>query len=314
MALPPKKVVVVGSREAGVTVASRLQMSGVPTLIVGRGQGRNVRFEGWGQGESLFVYGLNQAPLSSANMVIITVKAYDLLGVIKRYVPYFTPGIPIVLACRGAIEDILQFASQNYPNFIWRRGLTQFSTRALNDSYMVLENSEKSCFVMGPPSLSLGEIGLTKPSRLEELIIDQGSMFFRWCSDLKPVVRRRWLEDTVIDTLCVAWEIERQGELLQRLEELREVFHEAYHLAAEHWGVWKTCEDQLFLELISTITKSASQGNAMAIALYGGARTESSCLANLAHSYRGYSKLKALHQVIQDFEREFRTLDRKQLR
>ena len=290
---------VVGNGPVGVSLVSRLKMLGFDHYFLGRrGQfSVSVRFEGWNAVHWLDVKSLAEADVSQVGIVFMAVKAYDLKGAIRRYIPYLPKGIPVVPVSNGAVEDIIKDAAQAMPAYKWRLGYCTFGVSAISPgNYALLSKVGKAWW--GPFIKQGGERSDPRtPIEKEIFRRDQGA-FFDWLDPVLPSLRKKWLYNVVINTLTAVKSIQTNGELLNNMDELILVYEEAYRLGLELWGSWDHSHDKMFEEMISLISATAANENSMARDVRLGRRTESGFLAGLAKGKRGYPLLEKYHSAI----------------
>lgn len=290
---------VIGNGAIGTAIASRLHFLGFNPSFVGR-KGPiyfKSRFEGWGKVTYLEIKPLSQADLSDVKIVFITVKSYDLAGALARYLPYIPKGIPIIPLCNGAIEDIIASTSKQFPRFKWRLGFCNFGVSQITHGIYSLKSTSGKAY-WGPFD-PLNPLVKENRTAIEmKILAADNCQFFQWSESIIPSVRRKWLYNTVMNTLCAARSLAKNGLLLNDMTMLRLVFDEAYQLGQELWGPWNEHYDKIFENLISLISSTADNENSMSRDVRLGQRTENEFLAKLAVGRKGYSLLCKLSEDI----------------
>jgi 2-dehydropantoate 2-reductase len=140
--------------------------------------------------------------------------------------------------------------------------------------------------------------GTGEPSDAERTLLDMPSGVFHWSNDALAAVRRKWLFNTVINSLCAVHRLPRNGDLLARREDLQSLFAEAFALGETVWGPWGTPSDTLYEHMLDLIEETAENENSMVRDLREGRRTESDALAGLALIRTGFDGLTRLHRTI----------------
>lgn len=290
---------VIGNGAIGTAIASRLMILGYCPVFVGRKGSAKIksRFEGWGGVNYLQIKPLSDADLSKVAIVFITVKAFDLAGVINRYLPYISTEVPVIPLCNGAVDGIVMTAAQKFPHFNWRLGVCDFGVTQISDEIYSLKSTSGRA-AWGPLQLSSVKVG--EQTEIEKQILsDDGNSFFVWDIDILSRSRHKWLFNVTINSLSAVHNLEKNGALLNDLNILKKVFKEAFCLGLELWGSWSKTESELYGELIRLITATSENENSMARDLRMGKKTENCFLANLASDKRGYNELKKLSEEIE---------------
>ncbi|NRA45187.1 MAG: ketopantoate reductase family protein [Oligoflexales bacterium] len=296
---PRTHCLVIGNGAVGTAIACRLHMLGFRTSFVGRKGPVYIksRLEAWGKTTYLDIQPLSQTDLSQIKIVFITVKAYDLQGALDRYLSYVPRAIPVVILSNGAIEDLVYNMAKKHEHFLWRMGVCTFGVSHISTGIYALKSKEGKA-IWG--SVQLNRASVTSPSTFEvELFNTDRNEFFQWSDGIVPVVRKKWLFNVVINSLCAANELSRNGELLADMKQLRQVFEEGFRLGYELWGNWPEGKERYFVDLVSLISSTSENENSMAKDVRAGGRTENEFLAKLAENRRGYEFLPKLSQKIE---------------
>jgi ketopantoate reductase len=140
--------------------------------------------------------------------------------------------------------------------------------------------------------LSDDDVGRTPA---EDLVSGRGP--FKWHTQAAWATRRKWLYNTVINSLTAAKRMARNGDLLADLPTLAAVFDEAFKLGESRWQRWPLPRAELYAGLVALIEATADNENSMARDVRLGRRTETEYLAGLAPA-SGYPMLNSLHQTI----------------
>ena len=289
---------VVGATPYGVTLAARLRLLGEETMLVGRRLKPAIellRFEGWNQLITLNIKPLTAVDVSHVKIAFFTVRPYDLEGCFDRYLPYLPKGIPIVAVCRGAIEGTIERGRKKFPSFAWRIGCCQFQT--VHHGLGIHElKSNQNRFFWGP----LNPHDQDHQNVEQDLAAKDQQGFFSLYQPMRPMVRKTWLFDVVINTICAFHEYAKIEDLFKDTRELHDVFQEAYKLGKELWGAWEQTPEQLFSDLVNTISVNGQLEAPMNLDLKRGARTLNDYFAYIAHGHRGFDRLCQLSEEIKN--------------
>ena len=295
----PKSVcLVIGNGAIGTAISSRLTMLGFEISFMGRVGPVNVksRFEGWGQTNYLQIQSLSHADLSKVKIVFVALKAYDLMGAMNRYLTYIPSGIPVITLCNGAIEDLVAELSVNYNQYMWRIGICTFGVSQLSNEIYALKSKGGQALWGGVPSQKRSH------NQLQDIEIEifekDKNEFFMWDDGIIVNVRKKWLFNVVINSLCAAKEFPNNGELLKDMKTLSLVYEEAFRLGKELWDSWNFNYDNLYVDLVSLISATSQNENSMARDVRMGRKTENAFLAQLSEGRRGYKLLPILSKTI----------------
>lgn len=297
--LPKTHCLVIGNGAVGTAIACRLHLLGFRTSFVGRKGPVYIRsrLEAWGKTTYLDIEPLSQTDLTQIKIVFIAVKTYDLQGALDRYLSYVPRAIPVVILSNGAIEDLVYSIARKHEHFLWRMGVSTFTASKISSGIYTLDSKEGKA-IWG--SVQLHRASSTNVSSFEtELFNCDRKEFFEWSDGIIPVIRKKWLFNVVMNSLCAANEFSRNAELLADMKLLRQVFEESYRLGHEMWGGWPESMDRYFVDLVSLISSTAENENPMAKDVRKGLRTENEYLAKLAENRRGYEILPKLSKQIQ---------------
>jgi ketopantoate reductase len=123
--------------------------------------------------------------------------------------------------------------------------------------------------------------------------------FFGFEAEITPLAWRKWLYNTVLNTLTAAYHLACNRDVLQHESEMKSVFAEAVRLGEELFGPWKDSTESLYAGLLALIHATANNENSMARDSRLGLPTESRYLAGMAEFAKGsYPRLMDLHRRI----------------
>jgi ketopantoate reductase len=210
--------------------------------------------------------------LTNTALLFFCVKSYDLTSAIK-HLAMFSKKVVAVSLVNGAVDQLLASAQQTYNQHVFRPG---FSTVAVNQSKNgdFTLRSSKGEFQFGP--LRSGD----QQTALETKLTSFGTSFI-WNTRIQIYQHRKWLFNTVINTLTACKKLSCNGDLLSDLPTLTGVFEEAYRLGEEIWGKWGFEKSDMFAAMLKLIDDTATNENSMAADVRLGRRTESLHLAGL---------------------------------
>lgn len=244
-------------------------------------------------------------PLISTDVpaVFFCVKAFDLGQALREQAALWPEDIPFITMTNGFIAPEIEACKAVLGNRPVRWGVTTMGA-AFKENGALHVYREGATTTWGPfqshqlpaPDALLGE----KPTAGElDLIASQPG--WSWQDDIVPTVRRKWLFNTVLNTMCGALRLSNNGKLINHRVLAEAVLDEAYELAKELWPARRLdieAIDVLRTQFWQLVQKTSDNENSMARDARLGRRTETSFLAGLAQGRRGYDRLKTYHAVL----------------
>ncbi|MCX6110839.1 MAG: hypothetical protein NTZ90_14690 [Proteobacteria bacterium] len=281
------QALMIGNGAIGVALYGRLVRLGLTVGFVGR-QGPmsyRARFAGAPPVDA------PRLDLGSPRLVlaVVAVKAFDLEAALT-WTAHLQSGTIVWPVSNGAVAALVEAAAAKRPDLHWRLGYCTFGVTALGPaSYQA--GSQGGELGIGPLN------GVDGPLPVEQDWFDREALF-RWHPRILWMHRRKWLFNTVINTLAATQRRAHNGELLGDLPMLAAVFSEALRLGQQLWGPWPLSRDELYAALLQLIEATADNENSMARDMRLARPTESSFLAGLATDERAYPLLTSLHRQI----------------
>ncbi len=234
----------------------------------------------------------------AAALAFVAVKAFDLEAAFG-WASELAPGTPLIPVVNGAVEDLVRAAAARRPDLAWRLGYSTFGVSALdapagpqdaatsftNHSYAVRSRTGEVAF--GPLD------GRGEPAAAERLLLDRPGVFV-WHQGILKAARRKWLFNVVINTLCAARGLRRNGDLFGDIPMLSAVFHEAWALGEGRFGPWGLEKAEVYKAMEKLIEATAENENSMARDKRLGRLTETAYLAGLATDARRFPLLTML--------------------
>jgi ketopantoate reductase len=200
-----------------------------------------------------------------------------------------SPYTTIISVCNGSMEGMLGRFAKSYEHFSWRLGFCTFGVTLSEGSYSLCSQSGRMFW--GP--LNRGEL----PSKTEVELSRLGSLF-EWKDDILPLVRKKWLFNTSLNTVSALRQLSCNGDILKHLELAKALFAEAYQLGGSLWGPWNESQEESFHDFIKLIHDTKDNENSMARDVRLHRKTESGYLAGLAKEADKYPLLVQSHKKI----------------
>jgi ketopantoate reductase len=251
------------------------------------------RISAWGQDFRFPLPIFPNSGFQSTNVVFTAVKAFDLQAAWDYAVPKVPAGSVVIAVSNGAIQDIVRDFSQRFPKLVFRSGYCMFGTSQISaECYALTSHSSK--LVFGPLMDSL-TTGITAA---EETFVgkDLGN-FFEFRQDVEVGIVRKWIFNTVMNSICASRRLSCNSALLDDEAFLEAVFLEAFRLHHRLWP-WSPLEvNQTLRELRSFIADTGANENSMARDMRLGRRTESIFLAGKALKFKEFPILQQLHRL-----------------
>jgi 2-dehydropantoate 2-reductase len=285
-------VTIIGPGAVGLFIAHRLIRQGVSLGFVGPEGPRAVHqsFRAYDGLIDLRVPAPTSSELGSSDLAFVVVKAFQLAEALQA-TRQQKPGTAVIVLVNGAIHEVVEREQKRSPHLLWRLGSCTFGV-SRTEGGIYEQRSQTGEILLGP--LSPEET----PTNAEEFIIQKDPEVFAWRPEMMQLYRRKWLFNTVINTLCAAHRLPRNGELLKDLPLVAAVFDEAYRLGVALWGAWSFGRESLYLGVVDLIRATAANENSMARDVRLGRRTESEFLAGLAKDVTLYPLLSEFHERI----------------
>lgn len=244
-------------------------------------------------------------PLISTDVpaVFFCVKAFDLSQALKEQAALWPVDIPFVTLTNGFIAPEIDACKSILGDRPVRWGMTTIGA-AFKENGALQVYGDGAITAWGPFQSPLQPA--PEPSSLDkptagELNAIGAQLGWTWQDDIVPTIRRKWLFNTVLNTMCGALRLSSNGKLLNHRVLAEAVLSEAYDLAKELWPARaRDIEplDVLRTQFLQLVQKTADNENSMARDARLGRRTESSFLAGMAQGRRGYDRLKTYHAVL----------------
>ncbi len=230
------------------------------------------------------------------DFLFIAVKAYDLedffnaqLSLIKK------AKVKVVLVNGWVLPTLKNFIQKNHEQIsTWRIGVSTIGVSEMEPrSYAIRSAGGGISFGPVLPALD--------PSwkDLKEIELEQRLKTLSLVDDIGPIIRKKWLFNTVINTLTAAYKLENNGLLVTAANiPLHKTFDEAYALGEERFSFMDFSRAEYFRDLLALIEATSENENSMARDIRLKKDSESSFLAGLADDPQKYPLLTELHKKI----------------
>ena len=281
-------IAIVGTGSTASGLGWALNNLGIPFYFIGRSGPTLHAFSFNEDGKSHRIEAKAPKNLASTAIVFFCVKSYDLTESFQHLALFSQQVIAVSLA-NGAVNELIESGSKSFPRHLFRPGFSTVAVNRNEQSEFTLRSS-KGEFQFGPLSFGNPETDIEK-------MLTNGGAPFVWNSRIMLYQRRKWLFNTVINSLTAARKLPRNGDLLTDQPMLSAVFAEAHQLGEELWGAWGFDRTDLYSSMLTLIKDTEANENSMAADVRLGRKTESAFLAGLAHTQEKskYPLLRSLH-------------------
>jgi ketopantoate reductase len=229
--------------------------------------------------------------------VLFAVKAFDLEIAMLEQSRQWPESLPFVTLCNGYIWPIIKKIQPSLGPRPIRIGMTTMGS--------TIESGGSVKFFLEGTSTAWGHwpdpsANYLPPTSGESFLL-KSLPGGTWYDDIRPVIRRKWILNVVINSVAAAFRLETNIELTKHKAVVDAALIEAVELAHKIWT--PADQDPNELENISkflwdVIRSTAKNQNSMVRDVNLGRPTETEYLAGLAKQYEGFSILKSLHEQI----------------
>lgn len=229
--------------------------------------------------------------------VLFTVKAFDLENALLEQSDQWTESLPFITLCNGYIWPVIENIYPRLGRRPIRVGMTTIGSTIQDDgTLLIFANHTSTAWGHWPDS---HVPSITPDHRELELLrhFPDG----QWHDDIRPMIRRKWIYNVVINSVAAALQLKKNGLLLNNRAKVETAAIEAIELSDKLWPnlTFETLDKSKILEQIwQVIHATAGNQNSMVRDVLLGRRTESDYLAGLAMDYDGFPTLKRLHGLI----------------
>ncbi len=230
-----------------------------------------------------------------ARLVFFCVKAFDLSQALEEQATLWDEDIPFITLSNGYLNPIFEKFSAAHKGRHLRAGMT-----TMGASYD--DRGELKVFAAGAETMWGPQKTSNPPCspNADELKSVSKNSGWSWQDDMRPHLRRKWIFNATINTLCAALRLKNNGMLRHHKSLTDDVFAEAYNLSLELWPEpeMKESLSNVREQLWMLIEKTQLNENSMARDVRLGRMTESVFMAGVAHGRAGFPQLKRLDQEI----------------
>lgn len=238
-------------------------------------------------------------------VVFFCVKAFQLAQALTEQAALWPIDIPFVTFSNGFIAGEIEDCRTILGARPMRWGMTTMGAAFQEDGVLKVLR-EGSITAWGPyqaPTEPLFSNIKIEATAGERALIAANPGWY-WHDDIVPTIRRKWIFNTVLNTMCGALRLSSNGKLINHRGLADAVLNEAYQLAAELWP--QRAADLESLEILrpqfwDLVHKTSDNENSMVRDARLSRRTETMYLAGQSTGRRGYDRLKTYHGVLARF-------------
>lgn len=283
---------IVGVGAIGTYIAAKLQESGMGLLLLGRqdGNDRSTRLYNRSGGETLLTSSRGIGP-GDCSIAIFALKAYDLEGALRQYRDILTPCTHWLVLSNGYVEPVLRGFLDIQTHIRLYQGVATVGVRQV--APRAYEQTSRFSRIEWGPFMGRCSCGIA-PEMQRILSTDP----FKYCEEIEGSVQKKWLINMVLNTICAALMLKKNGDILSHQELLGQVFAESFTLGQRLWPRFPFNEEKLFKELREIIVHVRDNQNSMVVDLNSNRKTEIDFLSALASQYDDFPTLNRLTEKI----------------
>ena len=225
--------------------------------------------------------------LGETEIVFITVKAFAIEAAASQYFSALKSGTVVVILSNGNPEEEIGASARAYEALTFRQGVCLFGAFRQDDGTYCLASESVNC--------AWGPFGTGTPTPVEQTVIEPS---LRWVDDAAALAREKWLFNVVLNSLSAAFDLPRNGDVLQMRDLVEACFTEAYQLGRVLWGAWHEQERDLLQRFLELVAATRDNENSMRRDVRLGRPTESAWLAGRAAGREGFTLLQKLHSAV----------------
>ena len=291
------RAIVVGPGGLGACIAAQLQATGHVVGAVGRHGSVDWHFTilNFGRLHQVAIEKSSVSINDDPAVVFVCVRAPDLRRACQDVCDWAPRGTSAVVLGNGYFASELREFQALRPDLLWRPGMTSMAiTRVGEGEY---ESRNDAPFLRwGSLDGASSGVPLAGESALVGALVGA-----QWSSNIGEEVRRKWIFNTALNTLCGAYQLPRNGLALGFEPQLAALFGEAWQLAIELDGPTNMDPQVSWAQLLALIAATQNNENSMAKDVRLGLKTESEYLAGRAVGRYDFPNLKKLHGVLCGF-------------
>lgn len=294
MVIETPKVAIMGFGGIGVAVGYLLGRQRVSYGVIphkGLAAGLSVAIQHDGVSTSLRPKVLT--PGETVERLFVSVRAYDLQEALQMAQAWLLPGATVTVIVNGAcLETAEKWANQM--NIQLEYGICTFGVTLVKEMQYAL-------FLSGNTGIKVGSLRGKAEAWAKARVFYNGTPHIDWVDDIKPVYFVKWIQNTVINSLCAVLGLAKNGELLHHGVRLDETFAEAWQLACLLWPDVVVDKVEVYEKVRQLIVDTSENENTMVRDIRLGRRTETDFMAGMARAYPSqFPALEKLQETIRD--------------
>ncbi|MBQ49124.1 MAG: hypothetical protein CMP10_17225 [Zetaproteobacteria bacterium] len=212
--------------------------------------------------------------LQDVSLIFVATKAGDLDAALGRIKAMDLPMVPVIVLCNGAVDEIMERYKSVFGHQL-RRGIVTIPVKRQADTHWLISGNkgEVRWGIWQDGSISHQERYLSELAKSHRLYFD---------AKVEKSVRKKWLFNTCLNSLCADLNLSTNGEALDHTNILKSLFSESWDLGELLWCSWDASPEEVFSELVSLINATELNQNSMVQDIRSGRKTESYFLAGQA--------------------------------
>ena len=241
-----------------------------------------------------------QEPQHSSPIVAIHVKAYDLERALSTHQHWMLSQSVVMVSCNGYVDTILSDFKLARPDISLCRAVNFVGVRPLAaNEYVVSGRHPESFMVDARTAPKDPRLANFLPTLISNPVFTQNRAIMQ-------LTQKKWLFNTTLNTFCARFNLDSNGLVLEKEEQLRALFAESFSLGQRLYPNFVfTDEAKAYQEMKVLIAKVCHNQNSMVADRRANRRTESDFLAGMAQEFDGFPLLREYHQYIKAMERTY---------
>jgi 2-dehydropantoate 2-reductase len=186
----------------------------------------------------------HKAPDTSADLILVTVKAYDLAECLSRIDTHAV----VMVACNGIVDDIVRSFSD------------RLDLRLAQTSFAAFKRNGYFCITSQNPFFRFGSLGGRSLSPMERKFLSiVDSQVYQWTDNPLAGMWHKWAMNVAINLSSVALGLNKNGDLLDHQSTVKQFLDVLYpyYLAAGN----RLTQEQLWLDIKTIILATKDNVN-----------------------------------------------------
>ncbi len=223
----------------------------------------------------------------------LAVKSYQIVAALRQHQEICT-GKTVIIIANGWYED--ELSGEIRKLFDIRCGCTTIASRWDGNKFKVLNNNG---YLVWESGAGAGDLE-------KKLLQHLGPYGFQASVGARQIQQKKWLFNTVINSLCGGLSLDRNIQILNHQRDLRDLFIDAYNFGTVIFGDFGASQEDLFSQVELLIKNTAGNKNSMYADIEKKQLTENCHLAGLIFKQSldsgRFRTLRKYARLIEDYD------------